>query len=178
MDLTNTSIQTSGPGALINELERGIAIIRDLDDADYSRCRNGESSIGAHIRHNLDFVNAFMNGAATGRINYNARVRDRRVENDRRYAIEQLSAAVRRLNGIKGSAMRSNILVRSEIDEGEWHVSSVGREIEFLNSHTVHHYALVARLIRDIGQLVNGTFGVAPSTLRFRSGLEGFASRN
>jgi hypothetical protein len=59
-------------------------------------------------------------------------------------------------------------MVRSEVDEDLWHTSSISREIEFLHSHTVHHYALVARRMTDAGYFTDATFGVAPSTLRFR----------
>jgi len=48
-----------------------------------------------------------------------------------------------------------------------WCTSSVLRELDFLQSHTVHHYSLIAMLLRlheiDPGE----DFGVAPSTLKY-----------
>lgn len=81
--------------SLAAELEHGIGITRGLDDADFAKGRDGGSSIGAHIRHNLDFVNALLNGIVEGRIDYNDRPRDSRVENDRAYAEEQMLIACR-----------------------------------------------------------------------------------
>src|SRR5687767_4944944 len=128
--------------SLAAAIDRGIAIVGGLDDAEFAFGRNGQSSIGAHIRHNVDFLNALLAGIAVGRVDYNARIRDARVEMDRAYAIEQMSMAILRLNRISQTAMRSTVRVRSEVNESDWHVSSVAREIEFLHSHTVHHYAL------------------------------------
>jgi hypothetical protein len=48
----------------------------------------------------------------------------------------------------------------------------MARELEFLLSHTVHHYAIVAILCRLQGIAVDDGFGVAPSTLRHRTESE------
>jgi hypothetical protein len=54
--------------------------------------------------------------------------------------------------------------VRRRVDQP----SSVGRELLFLSSHTVHHWALVAALLRHQGIEPGVEFGVAPSTLDHR----------
>jgi hypothetical protein len=64
--------------------------------------------------------------------------------------------------------------VRAEQASSEtprWSDSSAGRELQFLISHTVHHYAVVAILLRLQGcdaAAENPDFGVAPSTLAHR----------
>src|SRR5688500_7088907 len=133
--------------SLIGVLERGVVIISRLDDPEYATGRDDESSIGAHIRHNLDFVNALLRGVDRRRIDYNARTRDRRLETDREYAIKQLQIACLRLRNITTGIRAHLVMVRSEIDLDVWHASSVSRELEFLHSHSIHHYALVARLL-------------------------------
>jgi hypothetical protein len=153
--------------SLIAELERGVAIIRGIDVETFRATENGGGSIGAHFRHNLDFVNSFLNGIAERRIDYNARARDAMVETRPSYAVEQMQFAVRRLDSLEPEIFDRIVMVRSEINENFWHASSIAREIEFLHSHTVHHYALIARLMPSLP--VSGTFGVAPSTLRFRA---------
>lgn len=168
MELQERNIQTGALVGLIAELERGIVIIHGLSDVEFAAGKNGESSVGAHIRHNLDFVNALLNGINERRVDYNARLRDPRVENDRRYAIENLTSACSRLAVLTTGILASLVLVRSEVDEDLWHTSSVSREIEFLHSHTVHHYAIVARLVDVRGSSFAGSLGVAPSTLRYR----------
>lgn len=155
--------------SLLAELERGTAIIRSLDDRAFASCPDGQSSIGAHIRHNLDFVNALLNGIAERVVDYDARPRDRRVENDRQHAIDEMLFACARLRNITDDLITGLVLVKSEVDEDAWHTSSVSRELEFVHSHTVHHYAFIARLVAAAGRTVDEEFGVAPSTLRYRA---------
>ena len=49
-----------------------------------------------------------------------------------------------------------------------WMPSSVARELQAVRSHTIHHFALIAMTLRAWGIEVDSTFGVAPSTLRYR----------
>ena len=158
--------------SLIRELERACEIADILDDNSYGRTSEDESSIGAHIRHNLEFVNELLNGIAERRVDYSARRRDVRIELDRLYAIEQITFACERLENLTVGVMASLVMVRSEVDCDVWHTSSVSREIEFLHSHTVHHYALIAGRITDAGFVADAPFGVAPSTLRYRESIE------
>jgi hypothetical protein len=60
--------------------------------------------------------------------------------------------------------------VRTEddgVDLAVWCNSSVLRELEFLQSHAVHHYSLIAALLRLHGIEPDAEFGVAPSTLKY-----------
>src|SRR5687768_6058656 len=91
MNSGNVRIHNSALAGLVAEIERGIAMIAMMDDDDYAADRNGESSIGAHIRHNLDFVNAALRGIAIGRVDYNNRSRDILIETDREYAMREMS---------------------------------------------------------------------------------------
>ena len=155
--------------SLVAELERGVAIIQGLDVETFRSMEIGNGSIGAHFRHNLDFVNSFLNGIAERRIDYNDRTRDTMVETRPSYAVEQMQFAMRRLERLKPETLDRIVMVRSEINEGVWHASSIAREIEFLHSHTVHHYAVIAPLMPSLERDGLSTFGVAPSTIRFRA---------
>ena len=48
-----------------------------------------------------------------------------------------------------------------------WSATSVVRELQFLASHTVHHYAVIAAMLRPQGVEPGDDFGVAPSTLQY-----------
>ena len=66
------------------------------------------------------------------------------------------------------------IEVRADVGTGEdpekaWCGSTVARELRFLVSHTVHHYALIAMVLRGHGLDPGEEFGVAPSTLAYWS---------
>lgn len=152
---------------LEQELMRGFALIEGLSDDVYLRANNGIGSIGAHVRHNLDFTNNFLSGLECGKIDYNCRERDIRIEKDRQHAKERFLFLIEWLKRVSHDLLDENLYVRSEVDETNWYKSSGARELEFVCSHTVHHYALISEKLRLYGVKVPGDFGVAPSTLRF-----------
>ncbi len=161
---TKSSVMTL---KLVNEFRRGIELLENLDDEIYTKTSYGVGSIGSHFRHNLDFANNLLAGIESNKIDYNERERDLRVETDRQYAKERFLFLIQTLKNISTEDFGQEILVRSEIDEDEWHASSIARELEFLHSHTVHHFALIAEKLHSFGIKVSRDFGVAPSTLKF-----------
>lgn len=153
--------------SVAGEFFRGVKLIHEIEDSIYQQKTNSTGSIGGHFRHNLDFLNSFLNGLTIGKIDYQKRERDERIEENRNYAIERIIFSTQRLLSLKESDLAREILVCSEIDENIWHKSSVTREIEFLHSHTIHHHALIAEKLTSFGIKTSCVFGVAPSTLKF-----------
>ena len=123
------------------------------------------ASIGGHLRHVLDFYSSFIRGVEFSQIDYNQRVRDTQVEREQLAALQKIDECAKGLKGLKSIRVHEHVLVRTE-DGSAWSRSSVLREIDFLKSHTIHHYALIAMILRlhevDPGE----EFGVAPSTLK------------
>jgi hypothetical protein len=154
---------------LFDEIYKGIQIIRQLDDLTYRRHSDLSASVGEQFRHNLDFLNTFILGAAIGRIDYTQRERDAQVAASRAYAVERFEVALEKL--AKLSRFGGMVSVRSEIDGATWLPSSIHREMEFVLSHTIHHHALIAeKLVRE-GIAVDSVVGVAPSTMEYRRRL-------
>jgi hypothetical protein len=149
---------------LLDEIIRGIRVIDGLDDISYRRRSNNSASVGEQFRHNLDFVNTFLSGVAIGRIDYNKRERDIRVERSRGWGMEKFEIAGRKLTMLSRAQIGSIVSVRSETDTGVWLPSSVAREMEFVLSHTIHHHALIAEKLVGQGITLDTAFGVAPST--------------
>jgi hypothetical protein len=155
-------------GQCIAVLRQGIDLIENLTDEHFTRCNQGEkSSVGAHFRHNLDFVTNFLRGLETGKLDYNARERNLEVETNRYYAASRFREGVLKLENLTPEDLAKKILVRSETVENLWCESSAARELEFLQSHTIHHYALIQIKLALFGFAVPQDFGVAPSTLEF-----------
>jgi hypothetical protein len=147
----------------IRVLTQGAELIRRLDDATY------RSGVGPQIRHCLDFYGSFLRGIGDRRVDYDARERDPLVESSRRIALEHHLRVVGALREIDGATAAAPLLVRAEAaalapGEPEWSASSVRRELAFLLSHTVHHHALVAEMLRARGRGMPPGLGVAPST--------------
>jgi hypothetical protein len=126
--------------------------------------------VGSHFRHVLDFYNCFLAGFGSGKIDYDSRERDERIEKDRLAAMTRIETTICFLQGISPVDHHTPVLVRAEDaatgpDPSRWGRSSIRREIQFLLSHTVHHYALIALMLRLKGFEPGKEFGVAPSTL-------------
>ena len=127
-----------------------------------------ESSIGSHVRHNLDHYTSFLAGLETGEINYENRQRETIIETDRNAAMSLIVETCKSLEGLNGYTGEFKLWVTGgENNEGMWATTSISRELEFLMSHTIHHYAIVAIMCRLEGLNVQEDFGVAPSTLRY-----------
>lgn len=155
---------------LVHHLRAGARLVGALDAELFAQGAEplARSGIGAHVRHVIDCCQAFVDGAPSGRVDYDARRRDPRVERDPRRAVRLLSALCERLASAALDGDQE-LRVRSDEpgagpDEG-WQRSTVGRELRYLVSHTVHHYAIVALLLRHAGRDPGADFGVAPSTL-------------
>lgn len=162
----------------IHYLSQAIALLETMDDKTYRKpyAPFFASGVGAHLRHNLDHYQCFLNGLPTRKIDYDARTRDPRLETDRDYAAQQMQQIVRALEMISEADTEAPVLVKMDSD-GEtelpaaWRRSTVGRELQFLVSHTVHHDALIAVLLRLHGLELGDEFGCAPSTLRYQRTL-------
>lgn len=126
------------------------------------------ASIGAHLRHIVEHYQAFLTGLDAAAIDYEQRPRNRAVEEDPAEASAALAAVERELSRFQTASPNRTVAVVAETVPGHATASTVLRELEFLLSHTIHHYALIATLARLQGLEPELTFGVAPSTLKFQ----------
>lgn len=163
-------------GDNLHYLEQGLALIDRLADDAWTveagpRFRGG---VGSQLRHCLDFYDCFLRGLGSGRIDYSDRRRDPRIESERGYAAGRLRELIDRLRGLAGLDLGRAVEVRSDEPTSAgsldaWASSSVRRELQFLISHTIHHYALIVALLARQGIVLDddlADFGIAPSTLR------------
>lgn len=161
--------------ANIHFLEQGVHLLDDIDDEMYVITQPSQynSGIGKHFRHILDHYLSLVEHKQ-GKIDYDARERDGRIETDRGYAISLAIEIIGKLRPYSedGSLIREKVSVRSnegaKTGDSPWSSSSIKRELQFLISHTVHHYALIAVILRIQGYDPGEEFGVAPSTLQYQ----------
>ena len=93
------------------------------------------------------------------------RARDVRVDSDGEYAQTRITATMVALQELMPDL--SAMVMQAGQDSPHWTVTSFERELQFLLSHTVHHYALAALMLRTQGVEPGKEFGVAPSTLAY-----------
>ena len=169
MDLTR---HPAGDG--IGYLHQGAELIRGLDDDLFTRSPGGRfrGGIGSQVRHCIDFYECLLRGLELEQpVDYTARTREARLEIDREYAAERLEQIADRLAAVDRDSLDRQLQVRTEQPVAgvpEWCGSTVHRELQFLVSHTVHHYALIVALLGRLGYELEprqADFGIAPSTL-------------
>ena len=156
----------------IGLLEQGDRLIEGLDDRSFGEAPVGllQSGMASHFRHCLDVYDCFLRGLNSGLINYDEREREISGERDRlatQRRITQIIYSLRELDGVDVDAPCYVILEGKRKHQSLPSASSLGREVQFLLSHTVHHYALVAVILRAQGKMIPPEFGVAPSSLAY-----------
>lgn len=157
-------------------LRQGAEVVASLSRADYTapdpRCFG--ASIGGHGRHCVEFYRCLLTGLETGHVDYDARPRDAVLETDAAAAcsaMHSLAASIEVLPPALQDGLSLHVLENHDGIQPSWSASSAGRELRFLLSHTVHHYALIGILMQLRGLPIPAGFGVAPSTLRHRATL-------
>jgi hypothetical protein len=129
-------------------------------------------TIGPHLRHILEHYEELFEGKGRRVIEYDRRQRDRRVEQDPELARIRFVGLVSAL-GELGSAAEPHeelaVMLCGGIDGEDQFVttSTLPRELLFLASHTVHHYAIVKPVLVARGYEIGGAFGKAPATIHF-----------
>lgn len=160
--------------ANIAVLQQGIDLLATLGADRYAQrvavCFN--AAPGGHMRHIIDHYLGLLDGLGRGEIDYEHRARDPLVERDAGYARGVMESIVARLEAVARDGQDRALRVHAETGglagaQGATGNSSLLRELEFLLSHTVHHYALVATMCRLLGYEPHRDFGMAPSTMKY-----------
>lgn len=157
--------------ALQEALRQELSLLTTLTPEQYRASAEGHfrSSVGKHLRHNLDHFEAFFRGFDSGQIDYESRSRSGRIEDMPGLAEEALNGYTMELENLRGRN-EAALQVREESETGaeerRWLDSSIGRELQFLLGHTVHHNAIIAMIADRHGLELPERFGVAPSTQR------------
>lgn len=149
---------------LVAELERSLGLVGSLPNHVYRSSAGGSGNIGAHIRHTIDFVDAFLRGIRVGSIDYTDRERDPRLEADQEFARIKIEKVIEQISECSSLDPASLVMVRSEIRPDVRHCSSFSRELEFVYSHALHHHALIKERLAGFGIQAERGLGVAPAT--------------
>ncbi len=155
---------------LIIILEQGQELIEALSDESYRSPPTAlrASSIGAHYRHHLEHFQLLILGLRSDVVDYDCRERDARIEQDRQVAIARTRELVSALENLSEDDLDNPLTIAHRTcieDQGRCAPSTLRRELLFLLSHAVHHYALIKLIAESLGADIDPTFGVMPSTL-------------
>lgn len=173
---SEAAVQSTNPLALLDAALRQLAdLLEATSDEQYVRKPVGviAGSLGGHVRHCLDHFEALCSGVSTGVMDYDDRERGTLVETDRSAARGSIRRLKDRVALLDVSMLPRAVRVRSMLDGDGTSIdalSSLGRELAFVLSHTVHHNALIAAMCRTLGVPIAERFGYAPSTVAHLAG--------
>lgn len=130
-----------------------------------------QSTIGGHLRHCFDHYDSFLNGLSDAKVDYDARLRLPALEIEIACASAKAVDISARLKELEASAPAIELLVKMDygMETIDWQPSTFGRELQFLISHTVHHFAMIGGICNEFDIGLDADFGVSPSTVRHRA---------
>ncbi len=125
--------------------------------------------VGPHLRHVIEHYEALVMPKCAGIADYDNRARDQDVERNSAVARDRLLSIREHLVTWVMSGMDTPIDIHGVGGAtGEFIFavkSTVGRELVFVASHAVHHFALLKLYCKEHGILTDTNFGQAPSTV-------------
>ena len=149
------------------------SFLNQFDDSNYSKKLGvlSGSTIGMHVRHILEFYSCFLNNIDSEGICYDSRKRKLIYEVSVSSTISELKVISQRILKLENNLsieLKSNA---SLDDVKQFSIkSSIARELLYTLDHSIHHMAII-----KIGTqtcfpefIIPETFGVAPSTIRFK----------
>ncbi|MEM6606880.1 MAG: DinB family protein [Pseudomonadota bacterium] len=144
--------------AMLRQAER---LLAQLTQGQFTkRIPPADGTIGAHLRHVIEFYQAFFAQWRSGQVRYDLRERSLAVET-------QLTQAKNAVAGLQTQLPRvtANTPLKITHFDGGRSYSDTTRELSYLADHATHHFALIKLLAALEGIQIEKGFGYAPSTL-------------
>ena len=148
-------------------------LVNQLSEQDFTKPVDslGNSTIGQHLRHTLEFFICLEKGFENGLINYDKRAHDKLIESDKFIALSMIS----RINDFISSQSSDKALKLEacyDLDKEEFVTIETNflRELVYNIEHAVHHMAIMKIGIREIAPAIvlPHDFGIAASTIRYK----------
>jgi uncharacterized damage-inducible protein DinB len=154
-------------------LEQGRLYLKSVTQEDYVEVisPNFISSAGSHIRHIVDHYLALISGLDDKLIDYDKRVRGSDIELSPTLAIDKLNEISDWINNLTEAQLNTLVTLKTEVSVISQNVqkvqTSIARELVFVGSHAVHHYAMIAQISYAQTKALPHTFGIAPATATY-----------
>lgn len=159
-------------------IEQALALLNCLTEKQYTHIEKPyvESSIGAHLRHINDLYFALMvREQRQGLVDYDHRRRGANVETCLSTGIEELNQIKTWLLNLTESELLSTVKIQSETSIYQQVVcqmdSSLQRELLFVASHAIHHFAVMRVTAIACGIETEHIFSYAPATASYLRSL-------
>ncbi|MDQ7732172.1 hypothetical protein QT231_05645 [Halomonas sp. SpR1] len=167
----------------LNQLNQ---LLGSVSTQDYQRPLGAKATqtLGKHVRHIIEHYQTLLDACAESSnpitFDYEQRQREMALETQpsgARNRVEALQAGLNALATLpydRPLTLSYPVEIGVEIAVGTGEINdalplptSLGRELAFLTSHSIHHMALLSLLCEQLGIVLPTHFGVHPSTLRY-----------
>lgn len=154
--------------SVINTLSELTDLLNQLNTQEYTNPVNhlSNATIGQHTRHIIELFQCLINNYETGTVNYDSRLRNRKIETDIKYAVACIESIMQSINKVD-----IEMLLEQNLEGQTKQIkTSYLRELFYNLEHCIHHQALIKVALFDNSKiLVSENFGVAPSTIQYRN---------
>ena len=149
----------------VDALKEGAELIGVLEPGQYIKGFKPafQSTIGAHFRHVVEHYRCFFKQMPDGVFCYDERDREQILECDAEYMVEAINKVISQFADVSDPAFDQTYTLMDEQSLGPVE-TTLQRELLFLQSHTIHHYAIIAAMTRSFGNQPQEDFGVAIAT--------------
>ncbi len=152
--------------ANVEILEKLKFVLNQMNSTDYNKGLKVLNwvSIGQHVRHIIEFYQCLFEGVKSNIIDYDARKRDLRIENDLEYGLITIATLIEKLE-TDFEDINLNLNVNFGIPSLV--KTSFQRELTYLIEHSIHHLAIINIALKDSFPNIETPihFGVAYSTI-------------
>lgn len=148
-------------------------VVEKISDEDFRKPSKAlsNSTIGQHLRHTLEFFICLEQGFELGSVNYDKRIHNKAMENDKLIALHTISQVEEFVNTTKtNKTLQLEVGYEPDSEECVTIGTNYLRELTYNIEHTVHHMAIMKIGIREVADYIKlpADFGVAVSTMRYK----------
>jgi uncharacterized damage-inducible protein DinB len=157
---------------ILKQLSDAVEQITEEDFRKPSQSLN--ASVGQHLRHTLEFFICLERGYAGGVVNYDKRVHNKAMENDKFIALHTIRQIQDFVNGSPGDkTLKLEVGYLPASDECVTISTNYLRELVYNIEHAVHHMAIMKIGIREVADYITlpADFGIAVSTIRYKEAV-------
>ena len=162
-------------------MQEGLQLLSLLNDDQYTKGFKPafQSDIGTHFRHILEHYQCFFNQLKGREFRFDKRPRDGRLETDIDYAKSCVIEFIGLFQNLDISLFEHDYTIAEQYSDDGANSdlicnvkTTLERELMFMQSHTVHHYAMIAAMTRSLGISPDEEFGVAIPTRNFTKQID------
>jgi len=148
-------------------------VVTQITEEDFRKPSTALSSstVGQHLRHTLEFFICLEQGYELGVVNYDKRVHNKAMENDKHIALHTISQIQDFVTANQlDKTLKLEVGYQADSDESVSIATNYLRELTYNIEHAVHHMAIMKIGIREVAGYVKlpDGFGVAASTIRYK----------